>query len=72
MVASSLFLLFVILFVSSIFLFIVTVSFAGYFLVRSLLSASLDYLRTCSRFDLVWFHLSCDHEWIRSGSVSVR
>ena len=72
MVASSLFLLFVILFVSSIFLFIATVSFAGYFLVRSLLSASPDYLRTCSRFDLVWFRLSCDHDWIRSGSVSVR
>ena len=25
-----------------------------------------------SRFDLVWFHLSCDHGWNRSGSVNVR
>ena len=22
--------------------------------------------------DLVWFRLSCDHGWIRSGSVNVR
>ena len=25
-----------------------------------------------SRFELVWFRLSCDHGWIRSGSVNVR
>ena len=25
-----------------------------------------------SRFDFVWFRLSCDHGWIRSGSVNVR
>ena len=25
-----------------------------------------------SRFDLVWFRLSCDHGWIRSESVNVR
>ena len=25
-----------------------------------------------SRFDLVWFRLSCDHGWIRSGSANVR
>ena len=24
----------------------------------------------CSWFDLVWFRLSCDHGWIRSGSVN--
>ena len=60
MVASSLFLLIVIFFVFSIFLFIATMSFAGYFLVRSLLSAFPAYLRTYSRFDLVWFRLSCD------------
>ena len=71
MVASSLFLLFVISFVFSIFLF-AAVSFAGYFLVRSLLSAFPAYLRTYSRFDLFWFRLSCDHDWIRSGSVNVR
>ena len=29
-------------------------SFAGYFLVRSLLSAFPAYLRTYSQFDLVW------------------
>ena len=53
MVASSLFLLFVILFVFSMFLFIATMSFAGYFLVRSLLSGFPSNLRTYSRFD--WF-----------------
>ena len=67
-VVSSLFLLFVF----SIFLSIATMSFAGYFLVRSLLSAFPAYLRTFSRFDLVWFRLSYDHGWIRSGSVNVR
>ena len=72
MVASSLFLLFVILFVFSIFFFIATMSFAGYFLVRSLLSAFPAYLRTYSRFDLVCLRLSCDYGWIRSGSVNVR
>ena len=71
MVASSLFLLFVILFVFSIFLFIATMSFAGYFLVRSLLSVFPAFLRTYSQFDLVWFRLSCDHGWIRSGSVNL-
>ena len=32
-------------------------SFAGYFLIRSLLSAFPTYLRTYFRFDLVWFRL---------------
>ena len=64
MVASSLFLLFVILFVFFFFLYNATMSFAGYFLVRSLLSAFPAYLRTYFRFDLVWFRLSCDHGWI--------
>ena len=53
-------------------LFIATMSFAGYFLVRSLLSAFPAYLRTYFRLNLVWFRLSCDHGWIRSGSVNVR
>ena len=30
----------------------------------------LSYLRTYPRFDLVWFRLSCDYGWIRSGSVN--
>ena len=67
-VVSSLFLLFVF----CIFLPIATMSFAGYFLVRSLLFAFPAYLRTFYRFDLVWVRLSCDHGWIRSGSVNVR
>ena len=33
-----------------------------------LLSLLISYFR----FDLVWFRLSCDHGWIRSGSVNVR
>ena len=48
------------------FLSIATMSFASYFLVRSLLSAFPAYLRTFFRFDLVWFRLSCDHGCIRS------
>ena len=55
-----------------VFLSIATMSFAGYFLARSLLSAFPAYLRTFFRFDFVWFRLSCDHGWIRSGSVNVR
>ena len=58
-----------ILFVFSIFLFIATMSFAGYFLVRSLLSFFPAYLQTYFRFDLVWFRISCDHGWIRSGPL---
>ena len=45
-------------------------SFAGYFL--SVLLCHLSMLISDSRFDLVWFRLSCDHGWIRSGSVNVR
>ena len=45
-------------------------SFAGYFL--SVLFCMLSMLISDSRFDLVWFRLSCDHGWIRSGSVNVR
>ena len=48
---------------------IATMSFAGYFLVRSLLSAFPAFISDF-RFDLVWFRLSCDHGWIRSGSVN--
>ena len=71
MVASSLILLFVILF---LFLFLVCRDdvLCCLFLVRSLLSVSPAYLLVHSRFDLVWFRLSCDHGWIRSGSVNVR
>ena len=72
-VASSLFLLFVWFCLCFLFfLFIATMSFAGYFLVRSLLSAFPAYLGTYFRFDLVWFRLSCDRDWIRSGSVNAR
>ena len=56
---------------SLFFLSIATMSFAGYFLVRSLLSAFSAYLRTFFRLDFVWFRLSCDHGWIRSGSVII-
>ena len=45
-------------------------SFAGYFL--SVLFCLLSMLISDSRFDLVWFRLSCDHGWIRSGPVNVR
>ena len=38
----------------------------------SVLFYLLSLLISDSRFDLVWFRLSCDHGWIRSGSVNVR
>ena len=50
--------------------FIATMSFAGCFL--SVLFCLLSMLISDSRFDLVWFRLSCDHGLIRSGSVNVR
>ena len=50
--------------------FIATMSFAGYFL--PVLFCMLSMLISDSRFDLVWFRLSCDHGWICSGSVNVR
>ena len=65
-VGSSLFLLSVCFCLCSI----ATMSFAGYFL--SVLFCMLSMLISDSRFDLVWFRLSCDHGWIRSGSVNVR
>ena len=58
----SLFLLFVFFY---LFLSITTMSFAGYFLVHSLLSDFPAYLRMFFRFDFFWFRLSCDHGWIR-------
>ena len=50
--------------------FLATMSFAGYFL--SVFFCLLSMLISDSRFDLVWFRLSCDHGWIRSGLVNVR
>ena len=47
--------------------FIATMSFAGYFL--SVLFCLLSMLISDSRFDLVWYRLSCDHGWIRSSSL---
>ena len=38
----------------------------------SVLFCLLSMLISDSRFDLVWLRLSCDHGWIRSGSVNVR
>ena len=38
----------------------------------SVLFGLLSLLTSDFRFDLVWFRLSCDHGWIRSGSVNVR
>ena len=38
----------------------------------SVLFCLFSLLISDSRFDLVWFRLSCDHGWIRSGSVNVR
>ena len=38
----------------------------------SVLFCLLSLLISDSRFDLVWLRLSCNHGWIRSGSVNVR
>ena len=67
-VISSLFLLFVL----SIFFVYRDDVLCWLLFARSLLSAFPAYLRTFFRFDFVWFRLSCDHGWIRSGSVNVR
>ena len=59
-----------------------TMSFANYFLFLSVHFCLLScpaflfffffLFRNCSRFDLIWFRLSCNHGRIRSGSVNVR
>ena len=47
--------------------------FADKFPVCFLLSVfPAFFFGMCSRFDLVSFRLSCDHGWIRSGSVNLR
>ena len=48
------------------FLSIATMSFAGYFLVRSLLSSFPPYLRTFFRFDFVWLRLSVQDLYSRN------
>ena len=40
--------------------------------IKQAVFCMLSMLISDSRFDLVWFRLSCDHGWIRSGSVNVR
>ena len=70
---SCLYNLLVYIFVSSIQRpFVATMSFAGYISCPfPSLSAFPDFrlLRPCSRFDLVWLRLLCDHGWIiHSGS----
>ena len=52
------------------FLFIATMSFAGYYFLLSVLFCLLSLFISDFRFDLVWFRLSWDHGWIRSGSVN--
>ena len=67
-VASSLFLLSVFLFMFSILSRrcpLLATSFSVLFCLLSMLISD-------SRFDLVWFRLSCDHGWIRSGSINAR
>ena len=72
--------LFLFLFLSLLCPVLATMSFANYLLVRSLLSAFLPcflffvlfFSPKLFRFDLIWFRLSCDDGWIRSGSVNVR
>ena len=69
-------LLFVFLFLLLVFFlsflcpFLATMSFAGDFLARCLLSVFPAFLRACSRFDLVRFRPSYDHGWICSRLVN--
>ena len=68
-VASSLFLL------SVCFLFVFCILSRRCPLLATFLSVLFCLLSlpiSDSRFDLVWFRLSCDHGWIRSGSANVR
>ena len=46
-------------------------SFAAYFLARSILSAFPAYPRTFFRFDFVLFRLSCDHGYMLCVCVCV-
>ena len=73
-VASSLFLLSVCFCLRFILLFFYILSRRCPLLATflSVLFCLLSLLISDSRFDLVWFRLSCDHGWIRSGSVNVR
>ena len=68
-VVSSLFLLFVfsIFFLLSRRCPLLAISLPVLFCLLSLLISERFF-----RFDFVWFRLSCDHGWIRSGSVNVR
>ena len=62
-----------VLFMFSIFIFIFCVSRRCPLLATflSVLFCLVSLLISDFRFDLVWFRLSCDHGWIRSGSVNV-
>ena len=75
-VTPRLFLLSVILFVFLIFLFIATMSLLATFLSVVFYIFYFIFPAYLGRyyrfFYLVWFRLSCDHGWIRSGSVNVR
>ena len=53
-------------------IFIATMYFTLLATFLSVLFCLLSLLTSDSRFDLVWFRLSCDNGWIRSGSVNVR
>ena len=58
-----------------VFLFVFSILSRRYPLLATFLSVlfcPLSLLTSDSRFDLGWFRLSCDHGWIRSGSVYVR
>ena len=60
---------------SSLFLFLFSILSRRCPLLATFLSvlfSLLSMLISDSRFDLVRFRLSCDHGWIRSGSVNVR
>ena len=54
------------------YLSIATMPFAGYFLVRSLLSSFPAHLRTFFRFDFVWFRLSVQERILANLSRASR
>ena len=47
-------------------------SLAAFFLGTFTYIIVFLFFRPCSRFGLIWFRLSCDHDWIRSGSINLR
>ena len=54
-----------------IFILVASVSLPGDNVLCLISLLFIFFLRMYSRFDLVWFRLTCAHGWVRSGSANV-